>query len=102
MKKLTKEQAIAYFNEKAPKSIRDNGIKTIEEYGFRKPEDKEERNFFLINGIYMVRYIIPEAYNHFMRNQNFDPKLSGLRCSKNAISEMLGYWKKKGWLKEVR
>ena len=35
MKQLTKEKAIAYFNERAPKALREKGIETIEEYFFR-------------------------------------------------------------------
>lgn len=98
--KLTKEKAIAYFNEKAPKALREKGIITIDEYIFKKENDEEELTIFVINGVYMIRYIIPEAYNCFMRNQRFKPVLKGLRCSKKDMDSTLEYWRERKWIKQ--
>lgn len=92
--KLTKEKAIAYFNEKAPKALREKGITTIEQYVFEF--NKQEQVVFIINGVYSIRYINPEAYNCFMRNQNFKTVLKGLRTSKKDIDGWREHWLKKG------
>lgn len=100
--KLTKDKAIEYFNQKAPKALRAKGITTIEEYHIKRENDEEERVVFIINGCYMVRYIVPQAYNCFMRNQNFREVLKGWKTSKKDVSETIEIWKSHGWVKEVR
>lgn len=97
---LTKEKAIAYFNEKAPKSLREKGVSSIVEYALAK--DELETTIFVINDTYMIRYIFPEAFNCFMRNQNFKPTLKGLRWSKKELTIALANWKDKGWLREIK
>ena len=105
MKQLTKEKAIAYFNERAPKALREKGIETIEEYFFRNPENKDDEGttLFVINKVYMIRYIIPEAFNCFMRNQRFKPTLRGCKAiGTSPIKRLIKVWTERGWLREVR
>ena len=71
---ITKEQAINYFNEKR----KNEEVKTIREFQINGTEN----NFFLINGNYLVRFIVPEAMNSLMRNRNFSHKVSGMKLSR--------------------
>lgn len=90
--KLTKEKAIEFFKTRAPKAWRGKEVETVEEFIF-----DEERNCFLINGRYFVRYIAPEAMNPLMRNQNFNPTLRGYLAPKGEAKETADYWTSKGW-----
>ena len=100
--KLTKEKAIEYFNAKASKVLLEKGIVTIDEYHVQREQDEEERVIFVINDCYMIRYIVPQAFNCLMRNQSFKEVLKGWRTSKKDIRETVEYWRQKGWVKEVR
>lgn len=70
---LTKEKAVKFYTEK--KRI---PISIIREFGIVD----QDRNFFVINDNYVVRYIIPEAMNCLMRNQHFTPRISGMKIRK--------------------
>ena len=73
MRNITKAEAINYYFHK--KGL---PIKTIRELAV----DGREGNFYIINENYIIRYIIPEAMNCFMRNQNFEPRISGTKITK--------------------
>lgn len=92
--KLTKEQAVAYFNEKAPKALKEKGIQTIEGYSIEVRGEEERIKVFIINGCYVIRYIIPQPMNCLMRNQHFKPVVKGFRMSKSECADMVAYWKK--------
>lgn len=97
---LTKEKAIAYFNEKAPKALREKGVSSIVEYAWSKAGFGT--TLYVINDTYMIRYITPEAANCYMRSQNYKPALKGLRWSKKELAITLGIWIDKGWLREIK
>lgn len=94
--KLTKEQAVAYFNEKAPKALKEQGIQTIKGYSIHRaihPHGQDEWiKVFIINDCYMIRYMTPQAYNCLMRNQNFKTVISGVKLSKKECAGMIAYW----------
>lgn len=75
--KITKEQAIKYYEEKKGEEVR-----TIKEF-IRL--DKPGRNLFVINDNYIVRYMTPEAWNPFTRNQHFQTRISGFKATKKYI-----------------
>lgn len=97
--KLTKEQAVAYFNEKAPKALKEKGIQTIKGYSIYARARDEWFKVFIINDCYMIRYMTPQAYNCLMRNQNFKTVISGVKLSKKECAEMVAYWLK--WCKGI-
>lgn len=73
MRNITKKEAINYYFHK--KGL---PIKNIREFAM----DGREGNFFIINDNYIIRYIIPEAMNCFMRNQDYEPRISGTKITK--------------------
>ena len=78
---ITKEQAIKYFTEKKREEVR-----TIREFAL---VENPERNWFLINENYIVRFMQAEAMNCFMRNQNFKPRISGMKVTKTDVLHYL-------------
>lgn len=80
MKKITIEELKTYFNTKAPKALREKGIITCTEYAWK--EEDGERNLFIVNDCYVIRYIRPESMNFLMRNQNFKPVIKGIKLSR--------------------
>ena len=88
--KLTREKAIEYFNQKAPKKLREQGIVKMEEYA------KGDESVFVINDVYLIRYITPEAYNCLMRNQRFNQTLKGIRHTKQDMAQIIDWITEKG------
>ena len=91
---LTREKAIAYFEEKAPKALREEGIETCEEYVI--DVRGEDCHIFIFNQIYFVRYIIPEAMNCLMKRQNLAPVLKGIKMTKKDANYARQYWEEHG------
>lgn len=83
MEKITKEQAIKYYEEKKGEEVR-----TIQEV-IRL--DKPGKSFFIINDNYIVGYMTPQAKNVFMRNQHFKTRINGYKTTKKDIRNMLAY-----------
>lgn len=91
--KLTKEMAIEYFNQKAPKKLREKGIVDVEGYS------KGDESVYVINGVYIVRYIVPEAMNCLMRNQNYNPVLRGAKWPRKDVLRAIDALVNKGYSK---
>lgn len=89
---LTKEKAIAYFHEKAPKKLRNEGI-----VGAIEELRKGDESIYIFNENYWIRYMVPEAYNSFMRNQNFKPTLKGILLTKKDARLYRESYLKKGY-----
>lgn len=77
---ITKEEAVAYYERK--KGI---PVKRVRELA----NLETGANAIVINDDYVVRYIVPEPMNCLMRNQNFRPKLSGMKLSKDNLIRLL-------------
>lgn len=89
---ITREQAVAYFNEKAPKGLREKGIKSIDEYVLTRRDTKERFNVIVINECYFVRYIVPQAMNCLMKRQNFKPIIKGVKLTQADAAATINYW----------
>lgn len=90
---LTREKAVEYFDQKAPKKLREQGIIKMEEYA------KGDESIFFFNDEYVIRYIVPEASNFLMRNQNFSQILKGSKFPKKDIRFFMDRLTQKGYLK---
>jgi len=90
---LTKKQAIDFFEKRSPKALREKGIVSIE--GYSSPDGEEQQ--FIFNGVYLIRYIVPEAMNCLMKKQNYAQTLRGIKCSKKEMVKYGEYLKSKGW-----
>ena len=92
--KLTKEKAIEYFNQNAPEKLREQGIVKMEEYA------KGDKSLFFINDMYVIRYIVPEPSNCFMRNQRFTPVLKGCKYTKKDTRSFIDCLIESGYSKK--
>ena len=81
---LTEEKAIAYFNEKAPKALREKEINIITEL-----EHYKGGKVYIINNNYAVYIMTPEPMNCLMRNQDFTPRISGRKLTKQEVKRFL-------------
>lgn len=78
--KITKEQAFSYYERKKGRPVK----------RWRELVNlKTGNNAIVINDDYVVRYIVPEPMNFLMRNQNFRPKLSGMKLAKGDLMSLL-------------
>lgn len=81
---MNKDQALKYYYDKY-----DDPVNLIREFAILKSENGEfVENFFILNDYYLVRVITPEAYNCFMRNQNFRTRISGRKLTKTEFNEI--------------
>lgn len=82
MKKITIEELKTYFNTRAPKALREKGILTCTEYVWKEEGEEGDRNLYIVNDCYVVRYIKPVSMNPLMRNQHFTPVIKGIKLSR--------------------